>query len=877
MILIAFLNTSLLKASVMKLSYTLWKKFSIAQKIYFIVGIMAVLILSELAALQFAIQTLTATRSFVGGESIWSKSQKNAVISLLHYGVTKDEKDFIDFQKYLQVPDGDRLARLEFEKKSPNESVIQHGFLLGNIQHDDIKPMIKLMYRFQETSFLVKAISIWKEADNLLEELKLTATRYHQAQQSNDLKTAHESLLKIKKINDKLTATENEFSYQLAEASRWIEFNVLAFLSIAVLIIESLGLTLTFITIKNISKGLKSLNEAAQLIGQNRFKKPIQLVTAHDEIGELAKSINTMGKLLHQSYNELEDRVKERTTEVDQSRNQLDIILKGISDGIVVLGTHGYYIYANLAGAKICGFDSVEELLKTPQNEVIKFFDFTDQNGKIFPIQNLPSKLALQGVKNNPDVLLLLKQKRTGDEKWVLLSSTPIFDENKKTKFVVTIFKDFTDRKYTEDSVKFLDQANRILSASLDCENNLQKLTDFIVPALASWCSIHFIENEGTQYRQVAISSHNPANKIILQNFFTQIIPDWYFNKILNKIYQTAQSELFSDLTDDFLKVTFVDQSVINQFKNNHIQSMLIVPLTSRAKVVGILTLVSTSVEKKYRIQELNFIQELAKRAGVSIDNAVLYKNAQIAVKARDEFLSIASHELKTPLTSLSLQIEMTKSQIKPAEGQSPSLEKLEHVFTVAEKQVHRLNRLVEDLLDVSRIQSGNINFDFSESNLSELVKEMIIRFSDQLAKAKCSIEFKVENNIKIYMDASKIEQVIDNLITNAIKYAPGKPIHIFLTKKNDFVEFIIADEGPGIPIEKQNVIFDRFERANSSKAINGLGLGLFIVKEILKAHQGSVRLESEPGKGAKFIVEFPYKVKKDITVNSEKDHLHGV
>jgi signal transduction histidine kinase len=177
----------------------------------------------------------------------------------------------------------------------------------------------------------------------------------------------------------------------------------------------------------------------------------------------------------------------------------------------------------------------------------------------------------------------------------------------------------------------------------------------------------------------------------------------------------------------------------------------------------------------------------------------------------------------------------------------------------------------------VSRIQSGNLNLNFSESNLSELVKEMITRFSDQLVKAKCSVELKIENNIKINMDVSKIEQVIDNLITNAIKYAPGKPIHIFLLQKNNFVELVIADEGPGIPIEKQTVIFDRFERANSSKAINGLGLGLYIVKEILKAHQGSVRLESEPGQGAKFIVEFPSKIKKDVAANSEKDHLHGV
>lgn len=230
------------------------------------------------------------------------------------------------------------------------------------------------------------------------------------------------------------------------------------------------------------------------------------------------------------------------------------------------------------------------------------------------------------------------------------------------------------------------------------------------------------------------------------------------------------------------------------------------------------------------------------------------------AIRSRDEFLSVASHELKTPITSLSLQIQMTKKNINPDDNVAPPPAKLARVFEISDKQVTRLTNLVEDLLDVSRIQTGRLNFNFETVNLSELVKDMVARFSAQFVKARCPVQLDVQDEVIGIFDHVRIEQVIDNLLSNAAKYASGSEVKIHLTSTPSTAVIRVKDRGPGIAKDYQARIFERFERASPPKNISGLGLGLFIVKEIVRGHGGSVTVESEPGQGADFIISLPLK-----------------
>jgi PAS domain S-box-containing protein len=230
----------------------------------------------------------------------------------------------------------------------------------------------------------------------------------------------------------------------------------------------------------------------------------------------------------------------------------------------------------------------------------------------------------------------------------------------------------------------------------------------------------------------------------------------------------------------------------------------------------------------------------------------------QSAVRARDEFLSIASHELKTPITSLKLQLQMTQRAVLPEKAGSPVAEKLSQFLDVSARQVLRLEGLIEELLDVAKIRSGKLTLLAEEVNLAHLVREVVERLDGQIKQAKCEISLELDDHIVGLWDYSRIEQIIINLLSNAIKYAPGKPIEIMATQKDEFARLSIRDYGQGIELEKQKLIFERFERVTSSRNISGLGLGLFIVKQIVEGHLGTVKVNSARGQGSTFVVSLP-------------------
>ncbi|WP_052420467.1 ATP-binding protein [Hyalangium minutum] len=225
---------------------------------------------------------------------------------------------------------------------------------------------------------------------------------------------------------------------------------------------------------------------------------------------------------------------------------------------------------------------------------------------------------------------------------------------------------------------------------------------------------------------------------------------------------------------------------------------------------------------------------------------------------SRDEFLSIASHELKTPITSLRMQLQMTERSVKPEEGRAPSPEKLAKVLRIASIQVDRLTGLINDLLDVARIRSGNIDLAFAPADLAQLARDVLEHLSGQLTQAGCRIQLEVPPRLLGVWDARRLEQVLTNLISNAMKYAPGVPLDVRLLEDGDHVRIEVRDFGPGVPEAQHDTIFDRFDRGIASRNVGGLGLGLFISRQIVRAHGGMITVESPQGGGARFVVRLP-------------------
>jgi PAS domain S-box-containing protein len=228
------------------------------------------------------------------------------------------------------------------------------------------------------------------------------------------------------------------------------------------------------------------------------------------------------------------------------------------------------------------------------------------------------------------------------------------------------------------------------------------------------------------------------------------------------------------------------------------------------------------------------------------------------AVEARDEFLSIASHELRTPITPILLQLQLLERAMKQGDNSMIAPEKIMRTLDSWSKQVGRLSHLIEDMLDLSRISAGRLNIVPEEMDLRFLVDEVVRRHSDQGAHVGVEIHVSGPERVEGFWDLQRIEQVLTNLLTNAFKFAPGRPVDIEIGVEEDSVSLVVQDHGAGIAPEKQGRIFDRFERATDSSHVSGLGLGLYIAKNIVDAHEGTITVFSQVEKGARFVVKLP-------------------
>lgn len=270
--------------------------------------------------------------------------------------------------------------------------------------------------------------------------------------------------------------------------------------------------------------------------------------------------------------------------------------------------------------------------------------------------------------------------------------------------------------------------------------------------------------------------------------------------------------------------------------------------------------LVSFVLDKCKKTNEIKtFKQREKKYADLLIQLDKEYTKAKEEIKARDEFLSIATHELKTPLTSMLLQLQKALHNIRNVSLANFSVQSLMRMIESAEGQSKRLAEMINDLLNVSLITTGRLNLSPEKFNLSDVVVEVKKRFAEEIKRQHYTIRFAAKEVVVGKWDRVRIEQIVTNLLTNAIKYGNKKPIEITVQKHGSYARFCVKDHGIGIPNDKQKKIFERFERAVSAE-YKGLGVGLYITSQIVKAHGGKIKVDSSPGRGSTFTVDLPIK-----------------
>lgn len=390
-----------------------------------------------------------------------------------------------------------------------------------------------------------------------------------------------------------------------------------------------------------------------------------------------------------------------------------------------------------------------------------------------------------------------------------------------------------------------LQAAGDLLASSLDYETTLHNVVRAAMPTLGDFGFIDVVEENDVRRIVHAHDDEDTANVLRATRWARSERRDLNVCAL-----SSGESGFHPDVDDAWMQNIAVAPEHLELLRRLAFRSMITVPLASSGRTLGALTLFFGRSERRHTEADLRLAEELARRAAVALDNARLLRQREEAIRMRDDFLSIASHELNTPLTSVRLNLHALRKR----ELDADTAERIE----ITERQVVRLSRLVSELLDVSRMAAGKMSIEPESVDLGELIGDTVTRLSAEILRSRSEVRVSVERRITGSWDRLRLEQVVNNLLVNALKYGDAKPIEIRVARTDEHAVIEVRDRGIGIAPDDRPRIFDRFERAVSAKHFGGLGLGLWIARQIVEAHGGTIEVASVVNEGSTFAVKLP-------------------
>ncbi len=527
----------------------------------------------------------------------------------------------------------------------------------------------------------------------------------------------------------------------------------------------------------------------------------------------------------------------------EQALKESDALYEATFDkaaiGIAHMATDGHWLRANQKLADIVGY-SRAELVQLRVQDLAHPDD----------VEHIVSDLrrVLSG-----EVETLAEERRychrDGRTIWVSLTVSLLKDDAGRPRHFVSIIEDITERRLRANRRQFLTEASETLLASFDDPTTLARVGRLAVPTVADWCMVD-LAAPGGQGEPIVIVHADRTQTGVLEQW---ALAERNGSRLrLVDLLRDGQPALLSELPKAW---TMGHELASGDLADA--TSVLVVPVVARDEILGTIAF-GVSSGRRYGPADLAMAEDLAHRVSLAVDNARLYREARDAVSARDEFLSIASHELRTPLTPLQIVLQRLLSERSNEPLETIATDRLRLLLVRSERQVQRLTALVDNLLDVSRVSSGTLRLQREECDLAEVVAEVVGRFGEECARAECQVTIEAPPTLVGQWDPLRIEQVITNLLANAIKYGAGKPIAIQVDRAGASARLVVTDHGIGIEPEKVSRIFERFERAVSSRSYGGLGLGLYIARQIVEAHGGQITVASRPAEGSTFTIELP-------------------
>ncbi|HEX2916218.1 MAG TPA: ATP-binding protein [Chloroflexia bacterium] len=567
---------------------------------------------------------------------------------------------------------------------------------------------------------------------------------------------------------------------------------------------------------------------------------------------------------LHRARVEINERIQV-AQELQLQREWFAVTLSSIGDAVIATDMQGRVTFMNKVAQDLTEWPYSEAEGRSLEQIFPIINEYTREPVEN-PVHRVIRENKVVGLANH--TLLITRDKR---EIPIDDSGAPIAGKAGLNRGIVLVFRDVTERKKAEAHQHFLDEASRELATSLDYQTTLQKVARLAVPFLADTCIIYVVKEEGNSLQRLEVVDANPQNARIIEDILEKNSLDQDEQHPVMVSFRSGQSILTENISDSLLESLSPNQEVLKTLQKLNFKSSITVPLVARGQSLGVLNLAYSDSARSYNQADLAFVEELAYRAALAVDNARLYQEAKEAIQDREDFLSVAAHELKTPITAMLGYAQLLGRQVE--RNQVVDSVRLNRAVNSIQQQSVKLNRLVTQLLDVSRIEAGKLRIDPVLTDVNKLVDSVVAQARTSSNGRDLLLQMPSEP-IRAVLDPVRFEQVVVNLVDNALKYSPeNSPVsiglsmesHTDLLKETGMVCLAVSDRGPGIPPERIPYIFDRFYQASETNMLKGMGLGLFITRQIVELHHGKIEIEALPEGGTCFKVLIPDKLEKTL------------
>jgi PAS domain S-box-containing protein len=525
---------------------------------------------------------------------------------------------------------------------------------------------------------------------------------------------------------------------------------------------------------------------------------------------------------------------------LESSRESSRSLVEQAPDAVFVADLTGRYTDVNSAACDMLGY-SRDEILQMTIVDLIA-------PGEVERLTRTKDQL-LGGQPTVSEFSL-----RRKDGRYVLTEvSAKIFSDGRWQGLV----RDISERKRLENQLriaeaeqKFLAEFGNALAATLDDRETLRVVTRSVVGRMADCCTVETLDENG-RVDQWEVMHRDPAKAEICRKLASAPF-DASRPYVGSTVRATRQPVLIRDITPALIDETSQNPALRRLMHALDPRSCLAVPLLANAAVVGALILMSTTPGRPYTERDIPFAEAVATRAALAIEKARLYRLAQDAVRMRDDVLSVVAHDLRNPLGTILLQVGQLRRVLDQAHQPAKAAQVIERATT-------RMNHLIQDLLDVARLEGGRLSIDAQPLPARSFVVEAV--HAQEPLAASANLELRLEGAAhlpEILADRERLTQVFENLLGNAIKFTgPGGRITVGAEARDREVLFRVADTGIGISTRDLRHVFERLWQAKNG-ARHGAGLGLPIVKGIVEAHGGRIWVESTPGEGTTFSFTIP-------------------